>query len=181
MTAGSGLSALVSGTTGVYLLSGVPYTGNGAVYGIYFKSGNVSFGLVPHTSGGQQPGTGLYYPAPLPFGSGVQLFFKINVLSGNGILLTGEAPALTGLNSEWYAGTAYAGPSGFLRPSGYLLHKESYKLLPNYGRATKDVYTGDPTYSIYRGGVYPEMLQDNSISINLQITWSGESGDAQNC
>lgn len=105
----------------------------------------------------------------------VNLYFKINVFSGfnGGKVLSGSQ--LDNIN--------YYKTSGYALPSGILMHKESYKLLPNYGNLTSDVLSEDGglAYQIYRGGIYPSMLQDNLIEIYLQMTWSGASGDAENC
>ena len=97
----------------------------------------------------------------------------ITAFSGNdGVLLTGGA-ALAALNN----GTA----SGELMPTGILMHREIHRFLPNYAFPSPEVITGQHRYSVVRGGTYPDMLQDNILSINLQMTWSADSGDAINC
>jgi len=187
--AGVSLIPSISGTTGIVTINGSPYTGYGEVYGIYWnKSANPTFGLAPHTTGIKtSPGTTgkIFYPRPDPLGtgSGIQLKFQVTIWSGVGIVLSGSDSRLSGINS---------GLSGNWLPSGYLLHKESYKLLPNYAFPTGGVYRVDidndntPTAYDYSsaplvGGFYPSMLNDNIISLSLEITWSGSSGDALNC
>lgn len=65
----------------------------------------------------------------------------------------------------------------FEPPSGYLLHQEAYKLLPNYGMPSADFA---PVYSIERGGIYPSMSKNNVINVYLEITWSAGKGDSFN-
>ena len=90
--------------------------------------------------------------------------------------MTGDQ--LIGINS----GTAPG--SGYILPSGYFIHQESFVLLPNYANPTSQIYQslGTPySYTPAAGGFYPSMLNDNIVNINLEITWSGASGDALNC
>lgn len=184
---GIALSGNITGSTGVLTDPlGNKYTGYGEVYGVYLDTGaHPSYGLLSHYTGGNSYNSGsqLYYPKADPLGTGIKLYFKILALTGSFGLITGDDARITGLNCEYITtgGTTYSGPSGFLRPSGHLLHKESYKLLPNYAWQNSDISTGDPNYLVNAGGIYPSMLQDNIVNINLQITWSGATGDAVNC
>jgi len=183
MSSGVALSSLIPGSTGLFTgTNGTGYTGFGQVYGIYWNQPeNPSFGLAAHSSGIRtSPGvTGkIFYPRPdaLGTGSGIQLKFLITAFSGtvgaNSVFLTGNQ--LTGINSGIV--------SGHVLPSGIFLHKESYKLLPNFAFPSSDAIKNDTyLYSVSNGGAYPSMLQDNIININLEITWSGASGDALNC
>jgi len=66
----------------------------------------------------------------------------------------------------------------FHAPSGVLLHKEAYKLLPNYAYPN---YQTIPKYSVQAGGSYPSLPQSNVFNIYLNITWSAEAGTAINC
>ena len=168
-----------TGSTGILSINGQNYTGRGQVYGILWDTGNISFGLAPHTTGIKinPSATGkIFYPKPdiWATGSGIILKFEVNIWSGLGIVLSGIDSRLSGINS---------GLSGDFLPSGYLLHKESYKLLPNYAFPSSNVYTGDYVYpsSSLVGGIYPSLLQDNIININLEMTWSGDCGTASNC
>jgi hypothetical protein len=178
--------------------NGTVFSGGwGEVYGLYFNySGNPSFGLSQHTTGtaySAQPApfpTGnIYYPSAY-FGSGINLYFyikaisgsSIGVISGNHYLITGTG--VNGLNCEYFSnGTVkYNGPSGYLRPSGLLMHQDSLQLLPNYAYPTSAVYTGNPIYPYKNcGGIYPSLLRDNIVTFNLQITWSAPCGDADGC
>ena len=167
-----------TGSTGILSINGQNYTGRGQVYGILWDTGNISFGLAPHTTGIKinPDATGkIFYPKPdiWATGSGILLKFEINIFTGNGFSLSGNQ--ITGINSGIV--------SGWVLPSGYLLHKESYKLLPNYAFPSSNVYTGDYAYpsSSLVGGIYPSLLQDNIININLEMTWSGDCGTASNC
>lgn len=65
----------------------------------------------------------------------------------------------------------------FQSPSGILLHKEAYKLLPNYGIPNADFA---PNYEVERGGVYPSMSKNNVLNLYLNIIWSAEKGDSVN-
>jgi hypothetical protein len=158
-------------------------TGYGAVYGIYKDGEFLSYAAAPHTREiNTPPGYSgvVYYPNAFT-GSSVGLHFKILKLSGDGFYYsdTGASPLLE-INDA-----GYNGPSGYMKPSGYLLHREAYKLLPNYANISADFATGTEeggeSHSIVRGGIYPSMLYDNIITINLEIRWSGASGDAENC
>lgn len=199
-------SALNFNYTGSYKkIIGDVSGGWGQVYGIFWDSGNnASVGFSLHTTGIKTPpsptGT-IYYPRPDPFGSEVKLYFFITAMSGinNGTeltttgagvyryLLTGTG--VSGLNCEYYSAgkVLYNGPSGVFRPSGRLLHKESYAILPNYAvpawQAARNVSGYDYSYSPFVGGIYPSMLNDNIIDIDLEITWSGDCGSTliDNC
>lgn len=66
----------------------------------------------------------------------------------------------------------------FHAPSGVLLHKEAYKLLPNYAYPTSKI---SPKYETSQGGYYPSMPKNNGFNIYLDIIWSADCGGAQNC
>ena len=66
----------------------------------------------------------------------------------------------------------------FEPPSGYLLHKEADKLLPNYGYPSSKLA---PKYTLAQGGQYPSMPKNNGFNIYLDIIWSADCGGAQNC
>lgn len=182
----------VSGNTSPLVVNGkFASSGYGEVYGFFFDASHISFGLSPHNRSVTAPpsptGT-VYYPSLPDFGgSGIQLRFLITAYSGygEGVYQTGGmtdagvfvgSPFLIGLN-----GSGYSGLNNSAMPSGYLLHFESRQLLPDYAFATSDALTGAHPYFIQAGGIYPSMLRDNILSINLQMTWSGSCGDAINC
>jgi len=173
-------------------------SGVGEIYGIFISTGFPSIGLIPHIPSGVKPSVSanVYYPQVPPFETGaVALYFFIMGITGLPSWLApgGYAdlthPLLSGtgntsLNCEVLTNgqVKYAGTSGYLRPSGYLLHKEVYALLPNY--ALPDIGITGATgvnYPTSVGGVYPAMLQDNILSINVEMTWWADSGDAINC
>ena len=199
MISGVALIQSYSGSTGIVYNN---VTGGwGQVYGIYWNTGNISIGLAAHTTGMKIPPTPtgvIYYPKTAPLSSGINLYFFITALSGvnnqNTLSTTGAGTyrylltgtdSLTGLNCEYYStgSVIYNGPSGVFRPSGYLLHKESFAILPNYAIPSALTSTDIYDYSLtpFIGGIYPAMLSDNIININLEITWSGDCGDAGNC
>lgn len=66
----------------------------------------------------------------------------------------------------------------FCPPSGYLLHVEDNRLLPNYGSPSR---LAEPKYQIERGGIYPSMLVRNSMNLYISLSWSADCGEASNC
>lgn len=181
------INTFISGSTGT-LTTPFSSSGYGEIVGLFFNSGSGYYGLAPHspthlTSPGST-GTIYYNTLPQFGGSGVQLKFVITAFSGDSVY-TGDMDDngsfygdsfIVGLNNSGYSGLYHPAI-----PSGYLMHKETSYLLPNYGVATTGVFTGVNAYSIQAGGIYPSMLRDNILSINIQMTWSGSCGDAVDC
>lgn len=66
----------------------------------------------------------------------------------------------------------------FNPPSGYLLHQEAYRLLPNYALPSDKLA---PIYTLAKGGFYPSMVKDNGFNIYLNIIWSADCNGAANC
>jgi len=72
----------------------------------------------------------------------------------------------------------YPSIPAFCQPSGYLLHQESYKLLPNYAIPNSQDF---PQYSPQRGGSYPSASKNNVLNVYLNIIWNADCGDSKNC
>ena len=190
----------------------IRHTGHGQISGIYWnKSLNQSVGVISHsinkkTSSPTEP---LFFPRTSPFDftgnrppwfhpigivptgavplgfspTGVQVYFYISFFSGT----LGATTIKASGNDLFITGTGgindyVSGASGFARPTGYLMHSETFDLLPNYAYPSIAAKTGASyQYSINAGGIYPSMLLDNTLSINMEMTWSGACGDAMCC
>ena len=93
-------------------------------------------------------------------------------------------PIDSGINASGYLWTGwsylqfYPSIPDFYAPSGVFLHKESYKLLPNYALPT---HTEFPTYKVERGGSYPSASINNVFNVYLNIIWSADCGGAKDC
>lgn len=83
----------------------------------------------------------------------------------------------------WYysaiiSGKSFSTSSYFVRPSGYVIHDESYRLLPLHKYPTEDPNVASP---VQVGGQYPATSFDNGMEIALELLWSADCGDAVGC
>lgn len=154
--------------------------GSGAALTAQISGGSVTGVLVINPGSGYTSQPGIQFSVP-------PIMYELTTTETgtHRYLLTGTG--VSGLNCEYYSAgkVLYNGPSGVLRPSGHLLHKESYSILPNYALPALEAGLEDYTYSSapFVGGIYPSMLNDNLIDIDLEITWSGDCGSTliDNC
>ena len=183
------VNTMISGDTGT-ITGSINSSGYGEIYGIFINSGNISYGITPHNIAVRTPPTPtgtIYYNEISQFGgSGIHLRFVITAFSGfgGGVVYTGGYDGTNFIGDPFITGLNWSGFNGLAHPaipSGAIVHIESHQLLPNYAIPNTGAITGAYPYQIQRGGIYPSMLRDNILSINLQITWSASSGDAINC
>ena len=130
-------------------LSGIGYT--------YDSGSFLSFGI-----------TGLVYDNT----SSAWKSVYVSQMSGNYLLSPGY---------QWIGNSYHTGEVLFTRftpPTGYFVHEEAKRLLPNHGKPT---YAGDNYSDVSMGGTYPALSFDNTLEMYLDILWSATCGTALDC
>jgi hypothetical protein len=130
-------------------LSGINYTYNSGAY--------LSFGV-----------TGLVYDNAVSSWKSVY----VSQMSGNYLLSPGY---------QWVGNSYHTGEVLFTRfvpPTGYFVHEEAKRLLPNHAIPT---YSGDDYSNVSFGGTYPALSFDNTLELYLDILWSATCGTALDC
>jgi len=158
------------------------YSGWGSIYGAAYYINNdantpYDIGIANHNTGAlsENPTGQLYWP---------------NVVGGTPLTVVFTGLVFSGWKSGSYyvdnagASTANLAALGFARPSGVVYHFDfmgptGYRLLPNFGIANTD-----PTNNIYPpsyGGALPGFSMDNGLEVYMDVVWTSDCSDAQNC